>query len=862
MKRYTPKLGAGVGLVSLVALNAALGAPAYAQISAPSESQATDRAFALAMLGTAAADAPRDDKTSSEPITARDTFANPAPPPAAPPPGPGDDGLPEGGAYVQADQIQTTGDNSGMVARGHVEMRYKDRLIRADQVTYNTDTGTTVAEGHTQTIADDGTVQFSDKITYDDNMQSGVSENFAGMSNDGTKVFARRVDHIDENTTQLTNVVYTPCELCVKDGVTRSPSWSISASEITQRKDKKMVFYHNAAVQLNGVPVLYMPYMWTPDPELERASGFLQPKIGFTKKRGGFTYEQPYLWSISRYSDLIISPQINQGINPLLNLQYQRHFYSGMLNLRFGFTNESYFANDGTRSGPADTRDYLLADGDFKINERWRWSFTAQHVKDLYVDPVTHQDLDNANFFERYAIDDPFQRVGEWVSDSRELVNQIHLTRQDSNAYMSLSFANFESLAVGSFATAGTDHPLAIDSDIYPVIAPMLEAYWSPKVRLLGGQMTFSANGLFLTHKLYNSSGAPDFFKQPGIAPSPYDTARFSAGASWYGNMTTNSGVRWGPFVDLRHDEYRETQLDSNNREEKVSRDLGTAGINISYPLMRKFTNFTAIVEPVFQYAVSPDAQENPFLPTEDSQSLDFDATTLFAVNKSPGFDIYEGGARANVGVRTQLNFNSGLKVSGLVGRTLRDKPETQFLKTITASGVTYTYDPSGLGNKNSDWIVDANFDTGKGMYGYTRLRFDSETTRLAQGEWGLSAFSPRTEATVRYIFSNVLLTPVVVNGKLKRFGDNYRNMQLYARHFITKNWGVAARLDRDLITNTWRRSTISAIYRNDCIWYELVYQRDESTLYNHNGKPQSSILLRLNFPTLSKSSSDFNDVR
>jgi LPS-assembly protein len=856
MKRYTPKLGTGVSLVSLIALNAGLGLPACAQV----DETPTGRSFELAML---ASDAPREqssDSKSQAPITARDTFATPPAPPAPPPPAPGDDGLPDGGAFVQSDQLQTSGDSNDFVASGHVEMRYKDRLIRADQVIYNSDSRTTVAQGHTQTISDDGTVQFSDKITYDDNMQSGVSENFAGYSKDGAKVFARRVEHLDENTTRLTNVVYTPCQLCVKNGVTRDPSWSISASEITQRKDKKMVFYNNAAFKLNGVPVLYMPYMWTPDPELERASGFLQPEIGYTKKRGGLTYEQPFLWSISPYSYLIVSPQLNEDINPLLNLEYRRHFYSGTLNLRFGFTNESFFTNDGTRSGPADTRDYLIADGDFRIDERWRWSFTAQHVKDLYVDPVTHKELGNANFFERYAIDDPFQRLGEWVSDSRELINQFHLTRQDDNAYLSLSFANFQSLAVGSYADSSLDHPLAVDSDLYPTIAPMLEAYWSPRLRLLGGQMTFSANGLYLQHKLFNSAGAPAFFQ--ANAPSAYDTARLSLGANWYGNMTSASGIRWGPFVDLRHDEYRESQLDSANREEKVSRDLGTAGFNISYPLVRKFNSFTAILEPVLQYAMSPDAQTDPFLPTEDSQSVDFDGTTLFAVNKSPGFDIYEAGARVNVGLRGDLRFVSGLKVSGLVGRTLRNKPETQFLKTITSGTNTYTYDPSGLGNKNSDWIVNGSFDTSKGIYGYVRLRLDSETTRIAQGEWGLSAFSPRTEATVRYIFKDLLNTPIVVNGKLQRFGDNYRSIQLYARHFVTKNWGVSARLDRDLITSKFRRSTVSAIYRNDCIWYELVYQRDETNLYTHNGKPRSSILLRLNFPTLNTSTSEFNDVR
>ena len=107
-----------------------------------------------------------------------------------------------------------------------------------------------------------------------------------------------------------------------------------------------------------------------------------------------------------------------------------------------------------------------------------------------------------------------------------------------------------------------------------------------------------------------------------------------------------------------------------------------------------------------------------------------------------------------------------------------------------------------------------------------------------------------------------MLTTPVVVNDKLVRFGDNYRNMQIYGRHFFTQNWGVSARLDRDLIQGAWRRSTVSLIYRNDCIWYEFIYERNDTNLYRQDGKPTSSFLFSLHFATLGSSSSDFTDVR
>ncbi len=893
MNRNSFKLG--VGLMSL-AIGAGIGPVAGAQgrdASPARMATGSQLAFELAMAQAAQAQIGQAQAGKAQ--------ASSAPAQQATETIPGPDGLTKGAAFIQSQELTTT-DNDTIVARGNVEMRQDDRLIRADSVTHNSKTGVTTAEGNTQTINADGSVQYSDRITYDDENQSGVSENFAAIAADNSKVFARRVERVNDFTTRLSNIIYTPCQLCQKNGVTQEPSWSIQASEITQRKDKKMVYYNNAVVKLKGVPVLYMPYMWSPDPELERASGFLQPDVQFTRKRGGFSYQQPYLWSISPYSHLIISPQLNAGVNPMLAFEYGRHFYSGKLRVRGGFTNEAYFDNSGERIGEAETRDYLLADGAFTINPDWRWNFTAQHVKDKsgFVDG-NGRPYDNANFFERYNVDDVYEEnVGEWQAEHRQLVNQAHLIRQTPNSYVQFSIANYQSLAVGGYIdpiTGGapdpvlypngiTDYPIAVNSDLYPAIAPMVQAYWSPQSRLLGGQLTLSVNALALQHKLYTSAGAPDFFRQPGVLPSPYDTARASIGASWYGNMTTRGGLRWGPFFDYRHDQYTVSHLDAAGREESISRDLGTVGFNFSYPMVRKFEHFTAVLEPMAQLAASPEDQVSPFLPTEDSQSFEFDTTTLFQANKSPGFDVYEGGTRLSLGLRSQLQFTSGLEVQAMVGRILRNKPEDQFLNTVRArfNGTAYdsytyyngvpdtsppagyiqrTYDISGLGNKSSDWVVDASFDTGKGLYGYTRLRLDSDSFRLAQGEAGLSAFTVNTTATLRYIFNDVLIQPRLdPDGKLRRFGDNYRNLQLYARHFFTKNWGVSARLDRDLVENQWRRSTVSAIYRDDCIWYELVYQRNDTVLTRLNGKPQSSILFRLNLATLGKSGADFANVR
>jgi LPS-assembly protein len=882
IKRYSYKLEAGrlgVGLITLIAMSAGCN-HAMAQNEA-------DQIPPVPAAPTAAETRPPYADAKPMPKIVRTETT------------PGTDGLTKGTSYLEADKV-TNSEDDVVTATGSVELRQNGRTIRADKVTSNSATGVTTAEGHTQTLNEDGSVQFSDRITYDDNMQSGYSENFASIGRDNSKVFARRLEQVSPDINRLTNVIYTPCALCVKNGETQNPTWSIEAGKITQRKDKKMVFYNNAVVKIKGVPVLYSPYLWTPDPELDRASGFLPPKVSADEKRG-FSYEQPYLWSISPYQYLIISPQLNASVNPLLNLDYQRRFYSGTLHLRGGFTNEAFFDNDGDRHGASATREYLLADGAFKINKNWRWNFTAQHVKD----ESGSSKGDYANFFERYNIDGAFDQVGDLSVDSRQLINQFNVTRQVSNAYFAVTMANFQSLQVGGYLDNGTNlQPYATSSDFFPVIAPQIEAYWSPKSRILGGQLTLSANAIGIYHKVLPTSVSTGLTADQIGAPTAllpktagYDTNRISAGLNWQANMTSHGGIKWGPFLDARHDYYKVSNLDGNGLEEEESRDLATAGLNISYPMYRKFKSFTAIIEPVAQLAVSPDAQVSPYIPTEDSQSFEFDETTLFSFNKSPGFDIYEAGSRASLGLRGELRFNSGLQVQGLVGRVLRNEAESQFLQflqIVKPNGSTYTYDPSGLGSQNSDWIATGSFDTHTGLNGYTRLRFDSETGKMSQGEYGLTAVRQNTTATLRYIVNNALsptqitgyyaasdidattpdgvieraaekaarLAQLAANGKLKTFGDNYRNIQLYGRHFFTTHWGVSARLDRDMVANTWRKSTVSLIYRDDCSWFELVYQQNDSQLTARNGKPSSSIFFRLNLTTLGTSLSNFSDVR
>ena len=60
----------------------------------------------------------------------------------------------------------------------------------------------------------------------------------------------------------------------------------------------------------------------------------------------------------------------------------------------------------------------------------------------------------------------------------------------------------------------------------------------------------------------------------------------------------------------------------------------------------------TQTIEPIAQVIVRPNETNIGKLPNEDSQSLIFDDTNLFKIDKFAGWDRIEGGGRANVGIQ------------------------------------------------------------------------------------------------------------------------------------------------------------------------------------------------------------------
>jgi len=708
--------------------------------------------------------------------------------PAAPPSV--DDGLGEAGFYLESDSLIQDDGAQMVTAEGEVEVRYRGRTLRARSLIYDVRAGLITARGDVVVIDPSGAVTFADEMVLDEEMRAGVARGFSARLQDNARLAAstavRRSDLINE----LTQAIYTPCAVCADDK-TRPPTWSIRADKVVQDREKQVIYYRNAVIEMWGVPVFYAPVFWHPDPGAERKSGLLAPKIVGSDRRG-LSYEQPYALIISPSEDLVISPQINTKVNPFLNLQWRKRFSSGQINARLGYTYERDLDGDGDRLGDLTSRSYILADGAFRIDENWRWGFAAERASD---------DL----LFDKYDITDVYEQRGLMPSDDLRLTSQLYAVRQDDRSWLSVSALSIQGL-----------RPTDIDRS-FPTIAPLIEGRWEPEGPVLGGRLRLQGSAVALTREQSQFVAA-----QPGT-----DSRRVTAVADWRDTWTFASGLRLSPFAQARGDVYSLDELPGPGpASETVTRAVGVAGLDVSFPLIRRDGDRTIVLEPLLQIALSPDIDMGTPIPNEDSAVLEFDETNLLRANRFPGFDRYEGGQRINVGARASVEYDSGRGGSILVGRTFRAESDPQFPTR------------SGLRTKASDWIVAAEGRPFESVNFFTRARFSEDKGDVRRFEAGVDFNTTRARGFVRYLRDKQDIT-----------GVPREDLDFAGEVMISGNWGVTFAGVRDIESDVWRRQELGGLYRDDCLEIAVVWVHEET--YNRSLGPTDSVVLRLTLATL-----------
>lgn len=683
--------------------------------------------------------------------------------PPAPTPAPAAPRAEDEDVVMRADTIEEERDTGIVTASGNVEIRVGERTLKADRVVYDRNNQTVRAQGNVQIMDGSGQVQFADEIEADEDFRNGFATRFSARIGENGLVTSSSAVRTDGTINSLEQVVFTNCEMCKDEGY--EPSWALRARRATLDQEEQMISYQDAVLEIRGVPVLYVPWFAHPDPNSERRSGLLVPDAGISSKIGPF-YEQPYLFVISPSEDLTISPMVSTEVAPLIKVDWRRRFFSGFIQAESSFTYEQDFDSDGLQFGDETWRSHLFANGVFDINDDWQWGFGIERQTDDLYD-------------QRYDIDGEDDLRGLIASQPRQLLSQLYTTGQEKDFYFEAGAFLFQGLRAGD------------DDANIPKVAP---AIFTQKVFDFGanGQLAtdFSAVGLFRDEVATLPNGTPVL-----------DTARATVSADWGSQYIVGPGLVVEPFASGRGDTY---YLDDGGvaGSRNVSRFLGVAGAQVSYPLISRQPGMDIIIEPIAMAAYgTPDANDDG-IPNEDSLVFEADESNVFKPSAVTNYDLWEGGARASVGVSATAHIGSDFTLSTIVGRRWREQADPAF------------DDLSNLDQENSDYVASIRADMGRIVDVGARFRMDDELD-INRVDIDANVNFWRIRGNARYfrLTQNAL-------------GAEDEGLVWRGSFAVDDNWSAVVEHAKNITENEDIRLSMGVRYQDDCSFFQIAYER------------------------------------
>jgi len=703
--------------------------------------------------------------------------------------------------YLEADQLINDEAGQILTAVGEVEGRYQDRTLRADEVVYYLETGEVFASGNVILIDATGATQYATRIELSSELETGTATNFTARFPEGGMTGAALATRTSAEEVELYNAYYTACEACVKDdGSVGKPTWRIKARKVSQDRKNAMIRYRDAVFEFKGIPLFYTPYLAHPDPSAGRRSGWLNPFGGLSSSKG-INARIPYFWAIDDYSDLTITPRVYQKVNPLLELDYRRKFFSGELNIEGSLTYGSAFDRNGDPfdendvfSNPAEAltgkklRSHVFANGLFAPSENWSYGFGLQ---------VASDDL----HLNRYDLTERPARFGIYEADSRRLVSQAFIVGQDEDFRFSTSAYGFQSLRTSIREQNNGSFQISREDDgILPIIAPKIEVEKTVKDPLIGGQLTARGDVTLLTRKIGT------------------DYTRASGGLEWTKNMIAPGGIEVKPFADVRADYF---ELDPENTaamtfdKKDFSRTTGKVGVDIRYPFIRTGKDVDIIIEPRVQVTQSfgdgkldnfDSNNDGTFDLLQDSIGIDLDQSLLWSSNKSTGYDFFQKGLRADAGASLIADWNTS-RAHLFVGQSYSSNVTNEFAA------------PSGLNGKSSDIVGLFELDLNGKVISKTRLRYDDNDNKFRRIDTSLTLRNKFLEAKGRYYkFDNQsqLIT-----------GSPREELSGSVRVNLSHHWSTRYTAYHDLTSKVTRRQDLALVYDDDCTRIELIYNKN-----------------------------------
>lgn len=544
-----------------------------------------------------------------------------APPPMAQNLAPGD--LPGKPASLVADSMTLDRTGRRITAEGNVEVFHEGRHLTARRITYDRASNQIAIEGPI-TLSDGArSVVLAEQAELTRDLREGILTGARLVLDRQLQIAAGRAERIEGRYVRLENTIASSCRICNDGDV---PVWRIRAREVIHDREKRRLYFRHARFEAFGVPIGYTPWLSTPDPSVERATGFLPPQF-VNSGDLGTGFKLPFFITLGDHADLTLTPLVTVDNALGLFADYRQRFAAG------DFDISGLVADDDRTS--QDVRGFVFARGLFDVPQDFKLHFDLEAVSDEGV-LLTYD-----------------------VTDKDRLDSALGLRRTQRDQHMEGAFTFFHTLRDSENNS----------TQLTRTAATFFEQRFTPA--LVGGATSVS----------FESFGGIRTSGTDGAAGR--DTLAASLAGDWQRSWIAPAGIVFTTLAGGQLDVRRIWQDSAFNDTE--TRALPYGGAELRWPFQRQDTGAAHVVEPVAQLVWSPD--DGDTLPNEDSLAVEFDETNLFALSRFTGRDGVERGLRANLGVSYTRFDAAGWTLGLAAGRVLRDEDLGQFTRASGLAG-------------------------------------------------------------------------------------------------------------------------------------------------------------------------------
>ena len=568
---------------------------------------------------------------------------------------------------VQATEVDYDYNNSRVSAVGNVQMFYNGTSVEADKVIYDQKTKRLHAEGNIRMTDVDGKITYANIMDLSDDYRDGFVDSLHVDTADATRMAATRADRSNGNYTVFENGVYTACAPC-RDDPKKPPLWQVKGARIIHDQTDKMLYFENAQLGVlrrsDGVPAVC--FSARPD----RKEKNRLPDAGRLEDRlYGYGIETPFFWEIAPDYDATFSPRFTTQQGVLLQAEFRQRLLNGSYQIRAYGIDQLDPAAFAGQPGDRQFRGGVETKGQFALNDKWVWGWDGvAALRLLWSCPTTACRCTRT----RCRISGLADRGHFPTLSDRRRQSQLFRRTRD------LLSQPFGQSVPGTRRSPVIDYSNVINHSV------------------LGGELSYKGNFTSLTRDTaaFDPITAAGHANGPCLPtsadPTGEDRQRTACCAAcraptpgqpakWIGAARSPipAGEIWTPFASVRADAIDASisnQPGVSNflptGETQALRVMPTVGLEYRYPFINVQPWGTTTIEPIAQVIVRPNESYAGKLPNEDAQSMTFDTSNLFSVDKFSGYDRVEGGGRANVGVQSTTQFDRGGSVTVVFGQS------------------------------------------------------------------------------------------------------------------------------------------------------------------------------------------------